>query len=90
MVHKGNTFDKPCNWKESLTFPGFWLIGLLLFFNGACTYGIGFIIPLFFTYCGFNSDSEASIMSVGTLSSIFLRFLEDLSVTISSDPDAVR
>lgn len=71
MVHKGNTFDKPCNWKESLTFPGFWLIGLLLFFNGACTYGIGFIIPLFFTYCGFNSDSAASIMSVGTLSSIF-------------------
>lgn len=66
---------KPSNWGEALRSPAFWISSMALFFYGACSYGVGFVMPLFFRYCGFDGAEATSIMSIGTLSSAIFALL---------------
>ncbi len=65
----------PSTWREIFRFPGFWITGTMEFFYCASCFGAGFIMPLFITSCGFEGATAASIMTVGTLSSIATSFI---------------
>lgn len=65
----------PTGWKEALRFPGFWLTAVVMFFYGASNLGVGFVMPLFLRYSGFDTAEVATIMSLGTTSSIIFAIL---------------
>lgn len=65
----------PGSWSEVLHFPGFWMTGAMEFFYSAACFGVGFLMPLFIDECGYTGASAASIMTVGTVSSIVTSFL---------------
>lgn len=69
------SFLKPRSLKEAIRFPGFWILGITLFFYCGCAFGTGFVLPLFLDWCGFDESSATSIVSVGSLSSVIFALL---------------
>ncbi|MBS7527929.1 MFS transporter [Fusibacter paucivorans] len=68
------SFKAP-EWANVMKFPGFWLTIIMIFFSGACLYGVGFVMPLFLQSIGFDTAGITSVMSLGPLSSIIFALL---------------
>lgn len=69
------SWKKPDTWSETLKCPAFWILGISLFFYGGSAFGVGFVIPVFLRYAGYDAAGQAAVMTYGSLASIIFSLL---------------
>ncbi|MGN0269017.1 MAG: MFS transporter [Lachnospiraceae bacterium] len=69
------SWEKPNTWEETLRCPAFWILGFSLFFYGGSAFGVGFVIPMFLRFAGYDVAGQTAVMTYGSLASVIFSLL---------------